>query len=160
MADVNGAAEAVRAAVDFNWIWAADDLELFCSSLGWRVSGKRTLGASFVTNLNVNSPSGHASTIDGLEDLFFSAADLKNSDGVSEPESFVEIFDTIAGCIDSLIGRPGTPIPGSSLQLRWDRQNLVVVLWESLDTVTVWFKDPVKLAMAEAADRALMEDSD
>ncbi|WP_159026046.1 DUF6301 family protein [Prescottella equi] len=149
-ADIERAAQAVRAAAEFDWTWTVHDLPPFCGQVGWQVSGLDEQFPAAVTNLEVNRPDvmvgvADISTTDlsrAINQIAFRASDVVLGRSDLEPE-LDDVFNALVQRMFELLGQRPTdwwiePTRG----LRWDLPGLVVRAKIGVSSVWVYLLSP------------------
>ncbi|MFI9508418.1 DUF6301 family protein [Nocardia sp. NPDC052566] len=149
-ADVERAAQAVRAAAVFDWTWTVNDLQPFCDRVGWQLSGHDQRLPSVSTNLDVNRPDAllfiaDASEIEQprrIKQIAFRASDvvLGRTDLQQELD---EVFDNLVQRVFEVVGQRPTdwwiePTRG----FRWDLSAAVVTAKISATSVYMYLVSP------------------
>ncbi|WP_446223497.1 DUF6301 family protein [Nocardia sp. IBHARD005] len=149
-ADIERAAQAVRAAAEFDWTWTVNDLHPFCDQVGWQLSGLDEQVPAATTNLEVNRPDALLYVADvsttersrPIDQISFRASDVVLGQNDLGPE-LDEVFDALAQRVFEVLGRRPVdwwiePRRG----LRWDTQNLVVTTTISATSVYIDLVSP------------------
>ncbi|MFI7163879.1 DUF6301 family protein [Rhodococcus erythropolis] len=149
-ADIERAAQAVRAAAEFDWTWTVHDLPPFCGQVGWQFSGLDEQVPAAVTNLEVNRPDVSVFVADisttelsrAINMISFRASDVVLGQSDLEPE-LDEVFNALVDRMFELLGQRPTdwwiePTRG----LRWDLPGLVVRAQIGVSSVCVYLLSP------------------
>jgi hypothetical protein len=149
-ADIERAAQAVRAAAEFDWTWTVNDLHPFCDQVGWQLSGLDGLVPAATTNLEVNRPDALVYVADvsstersrPIDQIAFRASDVVLDQADLGPE-LDEVFDSLVQRMFELLGRRPTgwwiePTRG----LSWDLPALVIKAKISDASVFVYLGSP------------------
>ncbi|MBV7704002.1 hypothetical protein NOVA_14580 [Nocardia nova] len=148
--DFDRALAAIQAATQFDWTWTVDDLPTFSERIGWQSSSPDDEYPSLTTNLDVNRTDASVSVDNTakpdvrrpLQQMWFFASDVVLDDPSVQPE-LDQAFDDLAQRVFELVGQRPT---GWSLEprrgLRWDLPTIVVTLYVSDASVTVYLVSP------------------
>jgi hypothetical protein len=145
-ADIQGAVRTARLAADFDWTWAAEDLERFCTAAGWHAERFSDTAATLTTNLDVNRRSGDAYLTWGpLHTIDIWVTDVAAPD-TDIPEVTAEFLTELSVPMTTEFGE-GTPVTsGIVKELRWDLPNVVITLSAGLGGVAMRLVSPQRQA--------------
>lgn len=164
--DIERAARAVGAAVDFDWTWALGDLTDFCDRVGWRAN----LGdgqPEIITDFDIDRPDAYVSIAYSAEagaprrfDWFeFNVTD----DSIDRPDlkpQLVRVFDSLAQRVFEVVGeRPTRWWVEPRRGLRWDLSRAVIRITVSDEVVSVYVVSPDHQRWSDDFDASLENDS-
>jgi len=128
-ADVDGAARTARAAAEFDWTWAVEDLTRFCLITGWEITELRKRGASVTTNLAVNRPDANVSFGDGeMKYLSIYITDSVDSNAGEMAARQVDLFADLSTRLTTELGSPTWRKPGSNAKVGWNKAKARITL--------------------------------
>ncbi|WP_027500998.1 DUF6301 family protein [Rhodococcus sp. UNC363MFTsu5.1] len=143
--DIEGATRIARLAAEFDWTWAVDDLEPFCTQAGWELVELMQGGASIRTNFHVSLPKAnmyrHNRSMHYFSTFVTDLADDATPMTVVRP-LLDEGFTNLAEALTALLGAATSAEPGPEAALRWDLPKVVVELSMSVSAIFLDLTSP------------------
>ncbi|MFD6455084.1 DUF6301 family protein [Nocardia sp. NPDC060220] len=145
-------AEKVCIASKFDWTWTFDNIRQFCDMVGWHedpdAGHSIEHGGDLTTDIDVRQPGASLSVGQGdIRYCSFKAVDTlfaRNADDGMAAERIVKEFNSLAGVIESRIGRPlcRPADMNENSEMAWILPKVVVRLRRSVQGVRVWMINP------------------
>ena len=143
--DIEGATRIARLAAEFDWTWAVDDLEPFCTQAGWELVELRQYGASIRTNFHVSRPEAHLYRRNRSMRYFSTyvsdVADDATPMAVVRP-LLDEGFTNLVVAFTALLGTATSAEPEPKAALRWDLPKAVISLHLSVSAIDLRLTSP------------------
>ncbi|MBT2263679.1 DUF6301 family protein [Rhodococcus erythropolis] len=148
--DIEGATRIARLAAEFDWTWAVDDLEPFCTQAGWDLVELRHAGGSIRTNFHVSQPTanmfGRQHRMDSISILVTDVADDATPMTVVRP-LLDEGFTNLDVALTALLGTATSAEPEATI--RWDLPKAVITLNRGVSAIHLHLKSPGYQAWAD-----------
>ncbi|MDH6279095.1 DUF6301 family protein [Prescottella agglutinans] len=143
--DIEGATRIACLAAEFDWTWAVDDLEPFCSHAGWGLVESDQNGASMRTNLHVSRPKANMfsrnSSMRYISTFVSDLADIGTPKAEVRP-LLVEGFTNLDVAFTALLGTAASAEPGPEATIRWDLPKAVITLNLGFSAIHLHLKSP------------------
>ncbi|MFI6866581.1 DUF6301 family protein [Nocardia sp. NPDC050406] len=155
-ADIDEAVRIARLAADFDWTWAAEDVQRFSAAAGWTVVGQRPRerGTDLRTGLDIPDPVGRAIynrrffEREGSPEQLISEILVTVTSQVKDatPQRHRWLTNTFADLFDRLVaelGQPSKPSPGDPSHVRWTLSTTVLIVRMDKDSVGLRIVNPI-----------------
>ncbi|MFF0632977.1 DUF6301 family protein [Nocardia sp. NPDC004151] len=140
--DIDGATRIARTAAEFDWTWYVEDIERFCSTLGWEVASRGEYGAEIHTNLPISHPAADVYWQKRTVNYISTRISDMPVESNEQRRALLAGFAELPEALIEVLGAPTGMLTDEQAVIRWDLPKVVLFIRLSDHAVSLKLVSP------------------